>query len=75
MRIGIAILGYNTDMSFMTAKNIMFHWNKQDKESEKIRCTWTSLRPNQRIIADRKRISRAFIVGGLLLVASQVFRI
>ena len=24
MRIGIAILGYNTDMSFMTAKNIMF---------------------------------------------------
>ena len=59
MRIGIiAILGYNTDMSFMTAKNIMFHWNKHDKESEKIRCMDRSLRPNQRIIADRKRISR-----------------
>ena len=29
----------------------------------------------ERIIADRKWISKAFIVGGLLLVASQVFKI
>ena len=61
------------DMSFMTAKNIMWHWKNNTKESEKIR--FIDVFTAQRIIADRKRISRVFIVGGLLLVASQVLRI
>ena len=59
-------------MSFMTAKNIMWHWKNNTKESEKIR--FIDVFTAERIIADHKRISRAFIVGGLLLVASQVFR-
>ena len=65
-----------TDMSFMTAKNIMWHWKNNTKESEKITFgdVVTAKVLIERIIADRKRISRAFIVGGLLLVASQVFR-
>ena len=62
-----------TDMSFMTAKNIMWHWKNNTKESEKIR--FIDVFTAQRIIADRKRIYRVFIVGGLLLVASQVLRI
>ena len=61
------------DMSFMTAKNIMWHWKNNTKESEKIR--FIDVFTAQRIIADRKRIYRVFIVGGLLLVASQVLRI
>ena len=60
----------------MTAKNIMWHWKNNTKESEKITFgdVVTAKLLIERIIADRKRISRAFIVGGLLLVASQVFR-
>ena len=63
-------------MSFLTAKNIMWHWRNNTKESEKITfgdvVTAESL--ILRINANRKRMSRAFIVAGLLLVASQVFR-
>ena len=65
-----------TDMSFLTAKHIMWHWKNNTKESEKITfgdvVTAESL--ILRINANRKRMSRAFIVAGLLLVASQVFR-
>ena len=53
-------------MSFMTAKNIMWHWKNNTKESEKIR--FIDVFTAQRIIADRKRISRVFIMGGLLLL-------
>ena len=66
-----------TDMSFLTAKNIMWHWRNNTKESEKITFgdVVTAELLIERINANRKRMSRAFIVAGLLLVASQVFRI
>ena len=49
-----------TDMSFMTAKNIMWHWKNNTKESEKIR--FIDVFTAERIIADRKRFSKALIV-------------
>ena len=66
-----------TDMSFLTAKNIMWHWKNNTKESEKITFgdVVTAELLIERINANRQRFSRVFIVGGLLLVASQVFRI
>ena len=64
-------------MSFMTAKNIMWHWKNNTKESEKITFgdVMTAESLVARVNANRKRMSRVFIVGGLLLVASQVLRI
>ena len=66
-----------TDMSFLTAKNIMWHWKNNTKESEKI--TFGDVMKAESLIervnANRQRFSRVFIVGGLLLVASQVLRI
>ena len=66
-----------TDMSFLTAKNIMWHWKNNTKESETI--TFGDVMKAEslvaRVNANRKRMSKAFIVAGLLLVASQVFRI
>ena len=66
-----------TDMSFLTAKNIMWHWKNNTKESEKITFGDVIKAESliERINANRKRMSKAFIVAGLLLVASQVFRI
>ena len=66
-----------TDMSFLTAKNIMWHWKNNTKESEKITFgdVVTAELLIERINANRKRMSKAFIVAGLLLVASQVLRI
>ena len=60
-------------MSLRRAKKIMHHWKNNTIESEKIR--FIDVFTAERIIADRKWISKAFIVGGLLLVASQVFKI
>ena len=66
-----------TDMSFLTANNIMWHWKNNTKESEKI--TFGDVMKAESLIervnANRQRFSRVFIVGGLLLVASQVLRI
>ena len=65
------------DMSFMTAKNIMWHWKNNTKESETI--TFGDVMKAEslvaRVNANRKRMSRVFIAAGLLLVASQVLRI
>ena len=44
----------------MTAKNIMWHWKNNTKESEKIR--FIDVFTAERIIADRKRFSKALIV-------------
>ena len=62
-------------MSLRRAKKIILHhWKNNTKESEKIR--FIDVFTAERIIADRKWISKAIIVGGLLvLVASQVFKI
>jgi hypothetical protein len=66
-----------TDMSFLTAKNIMWHWKNNTKESETI--TFGDVMKAEslvaRVNANRQRFSRVFIVGGLLLVVSQVLRI
>ena len=66
-----------TDMSFLTAKNIMWHWRNNTKESEKI--TFGDVMTAESLIenfnAKRKRMSRVFIAAGLLLVASQVLKI
>ena len=66
-----------TDMSFLTAKNIMWHWKNNTKESEKITFGDVIKAESliERVNANRQRFSRVFIVGGLLLVASQVLRI
>ena len=66
-----------TDMSFLTAKNIMWHWKNNTKESETITfgdvVTAESL--IERVNANRQRMSRVFIAAGLLRGASQVLRI
>ena len=67
-----------TDMSFLTAKNIMWHWKNNTKESETI--TFGDVMKAEslvaRVNANRQRMSRVFITAGLvLLVASQVLRI
>ena len=66
-----------TDMSFLTAKNIMWHWRNNTKESEKITFgdVMTAESLVARVDANRKRMSRVFIAAGLLLIASQVLRI
>ena len=66
-----------TDMSFLTAKNIMWHWKNNTKDSETITFGDVVKAESliERVNANRQRMSRVFIAAGLLLVASQVLRI